>query len=231
MVMTVLLPVLRYRSGGVRERLQIRWLALTAGGIVLYTLVVLIVYPLLTGAEPMTNGDNIATVIFYISVGLFPPVTIGVAVLRHRLWDIEIIIRRTLVYSILTVSLTLVFFGSVAVLQGLSALLIRQDHSPLVTIFSTLATAALFTPLRRRIQSFIDRRFYRQRYDPEQVLAAMSRSLREEVTLDHLTGLLLEIVGETLQPAQVSLWMKDSRAPGAPGGSLLTNDRDGHYDG
>jgi hypothetical protein len=109
-LMAMVSPVLRYRKGSARERQQIKLLALFAGFFVLYSLLGLIAYPLLTGGEMMVPGTSLIAVIFYLTVGLFPPFAIGVAVLRHRLWDIDILIRRTLVYSILTVVLTLVFF-------------------------------------------------------------------------------------------------------------------------
>jgi len=199
-------PVLRYRQGSYRERQQTKWLALFAGAFILYSLVVLIAYPLLTRGQIMNPGNNLFAMIFYITVGLFPPVAIGVAVLRHRLWDIDLIIRRTLVYSILTVILALVYFVSVTLLQSLLTTSIGHQ-SPTAVVLSTLVIAALFTPLRRGIQARIDRRFYRKKYDAEQVMSAFNSLLREEVDLDYLTNSIQGVVEGTLQPAHVSLWL------------------------
>ena len=208
-LMALVSPVLRYRRGSDRERQQIKWLALFAGFFVLSSFLGLITYPLLTGGEVMNPGSSLLAVIYYLSTGLFPPLTIGVAVLRYRLWDIDIIIRRTLVYSILTVVLTLIYFGSVVLLQELSQLLTWQHESPIATVLSTLAIAALFTPVRRRIQTFIDRRFYRQKYDAERVLETFSTTLRDEVYLDHLTNSILGVARETVQPEHASLWLRE----------------------
>jgi hypothetical protein len=208
-LMAFISPVLRYRKGSPRERQQIKWLALFAGFFVLYTLLGLIAYPLLTGGQVMNPGTSLFAVFFYLTTGLFPPLAIGVAVLRYRLWDIDILIRRTLVYSILTVVLTLVFFGSVVLLQELSQIITQQQESPVATVLSTLTIAALFIPIRQRIQSFIDRRFYRQKYNAEQVLAAFSATLRDEVELDLLTNSILGVARETLQPEHASLWLRE----------------------
>ena len=208
LVLTLVSPVLRYQKGNLRERQQIKWLALFGGFSVLYTMLGLIAYPLLTGGQVMNPGTGPFAVFFFLTVGLFPPFAIGVAVLRHRLWDIDILIRRTLVYSILTVILTLVFFGSVVVLQALFTTVIGRQ-SPAANVLSTLTIAALFTPVRQRIQTFIDRRFYRQKYNAERVLVAFSTTLRDEVDLDHLTNSILGVAKETMQPEHASLWLRE----------------------
>ncbi len=151
LLLALISPVLHYRKGSPRERQQIKWLALFAGFIVLHTLLVGIVYPLLTGGQLMNPGTNLAGMFYYLATALFPPLAIGVAVLRHRLWDIDLIIRRTLVYSLLTAILSIVYFGSIAVLQRLFTALTGQG-SQAATVLSTLGIAVLFAPLRRGIQ-------------------------------------------------------------------------------
>jgi hypothetical protein len=207
LVLVLVSPILRFRMGNHLERQQIKWLALFAVLLIPYAILGLIVYPLLTGGEAMNPGSTLFGVFFFTFTGLFPPIAIGIAVLRHRLWDIDIIIRRTLVYSILTVVLSLIYFGSVVLLQSLSQIIIGHP-SPVMTVVSTLAVVMLFTPLRRRIQERIDRRFYRQRYDAEQVLADFGITLRNEAYLDRLTHSILAVIEETMHPAQVSLWLR-----------------------
>jgi len=208
LVLVLVTTVLRYRMGSHQERLQIKWLALIASFLVPYFILGLIVYPLLTGKEAMNPGTGFLAVLTYFTTGLLPPVAIGVAVLRYRLWDIDILIRRTLVYSILTVVLTLVFFGSVIFLQSLFTMVIGHQ-SPAANVLSTLAIAALFTPFRRRIQTFIDRRFYRQKYDAELTIRQFAVSLRNEVDLDELQRQLFAVVQETMQPESMSLWIRE----------------------
>jgi hypothetical protein len=202
-------PVLRYRKGSLIEQQQIKWLALFAGSTVLYTLLGLSAIPLLTGGEVMNPGTGLPGMFFYVTAGLFPPLTIGFAVLRYRLWDIDLIIRRTLVYSILTVTLTFVYFVSVVSLQALSQQITKQSESSFATVLSTLGIIAIFTPLRRRIQERVDMRFYRRKYNAEKVLEALSLTLRDEVDLVRLTDSVLAAVSESMHPAHVSFWLRD----------------------
>ena len=139
---------------------------------------------------------------------LLIPLSIGVAIVHDRLWDIDIVIRRTLVYGILTASLALVYFGSVAVAQSaFHALTGKVDRPQLAIVVSTLVIAALFNPLRRRIKSFIDKRFYRRKYDARKTLEVFSATLSRETDLDALSDDLVTVVRRTMQPTHVSLWL------------------------
>jgi hypothetical protein len=142
------------------------------------------------------------------------PISLTLAIMHSRLWDIDIIIRRTLVYSLLTVMLVLVYVGCILVSRTLVAPL--TGGSELAIVASTLAIAALFTPLRRRIQAFIDKRFYRRKYDAAKVLAAFGATARDETDLDVFTGELVRVVDETMQPEFVGLWLREKPARSTP---------------
>ena len=151
-------------------------------------------------------------VFFETAITLFTfliPIAFGVAILRNRLWDIDIIINRTLVYGTLTAIIVLVYFGLIFALQFLLRGIINQNNDVAIVV-STLAIAALFQPLRHRLQRFIDRRFYRSKYDAAKTLEAFSATLRNEVDLNQLREELVAIVQETMQPSHVSLWLRKS---------------------
>ena len=161
--------------------------------------------------EPATAFDLVAHMVFYYAltftmVGLFAAITF--AVLRYRLWEIDVVIRRTTSYAIVTGMLALVYFGSVVVLQRVLSPV--TGESTAAVVLSTLLIAALFLPLRRRVQNTIDRRFFRKKYDAEQVLARFAATARDETDLDALTAELLRVIQETMEPESVSLWLRPS---------------------
>jgi MFS family permease len=199
MVASAVSLIVRMRRAGRAERQQIKWLAY-GGALAVGTVFV-------GGVISVWIGE----VGFALtSLGLLGvPIFTGVAIARYRLYDIDIVINRTLVYGALTAALVGVYFGGVATLQALLRALSGQEQQPqLAIVVSTLAIAALFNPLRRRIQSFIDRRFYRSKYDARKTLEAFSAKLRDETDLEALSDDLVGVVRETMQPAYVSLWLR-----------------------
>jgi hypothetical protein len=186
----------RYRRAKRAERQQIKWLLYAAAlFLVLYSI------DLVLGG----SNDLVGTLRGFVVVLL--PAAIAIAILRYRLYDIDIIIRKTVVYAVLTGLLALVYFGVIVVLQGVFEAASGQQ-SPISIVISTLVIAALFAPLRRRVQEFIDRRFYRRRYDAEKTLSAFGQVVRDETDLEVLTAELQRMVEETMQPEQVSVWLK-----------------------
>jgi hypothetical protein len=198
--------VFRYRRASGIQRQQIKWFAYAAA--LNGFLVAIDIFDLsqLLGNAFWTLLGSVAFASLYAAV--------GIAVLRYRLYDIDLLINRTLVYGALTVMLAGVYFGAVAATQAVFRVLSGQEQQPqLAVVVSTLIIAALFAPLRRRIQSFIDRRFYRSKYDARKTLEAFSAKLREETDLDALTDDLTGVVKETMQPKHVSLWLRPETAP------------------
>lgn len=185
------------------SRAQLRW---GLGGMLLGLGIFLSTYipVFFPVSEPVANFINSWSALGFGVMGM----ALGIAILRYHLFDIDLILRRTLAYGALTLTLALVYFGSVLLLQNLSQSLTRQEQSPLVIVISTLLIAALFTPLRRRIQHDIDRRFFRQKYDTERTLQSFALRASEEADLDSLTAELLHSVKGTLQPADLSLWLR-----------------------
>jgi hypothetical protein len=196
------------RTSGI-ERQQIKWPAfiavVAAGGSVLYDTAI----SEAIGSRWLEWAGYV--VVIAALVGF--PISIGIAIVRYRLYEIDTLINRTLVYASLTVTLVTLYFGGIVVLQRLFVVLTGQQ-STLAVVASTLLIAALFSPLRRRIQSFIDRGFYRRKYDARKTLEAFSTKLRNETDLEALNDDLVGVVRETMQPAHVSLWLRPDTPPG-----------------
>jgi hypothetical protein len=210
----VLSLFVRLRRAEGLERQQLKWFAYAAAMFALG--IVLIVIPL--AIDTPSWFVRAATAVF-TAAGTTVPVAIGIAILRYRLYDIDRIINRTLVYGSLTALLAVVYLGGVISSQYAFRTLTGQG-SQLAIVASTLAIAALFNPLRKRIQAFVDRRFYRSRYDARKTLESFSSKLRDETDLDALNDELVGVVGETMQPAHASLWLRPSganRDGGPPG--------------
>jgi hypothetical protein len=197
------------------SRAQLQW---GIGGLVLGLFVTLLSFPSAFGWVTGTWGQisNSAFSVGFLLIG----VALSVAILRYRLFDIDLIIRRTLVYALLTALLALAYFLSVVVLQNIFRAVTQQGQNQLVTVISTLAIAALFVPLRSRVQGLIDRRLYRRRYDAAQTVAAFGSTIRNEVELSRLSTDLIEVVDATMQPAHTSLWLKPPTPPATQAQSI-----------
>jgi hypothetical protein len=204
----VVAQIYRYaRVSGPLQRQQTKWVVFGLAVVIVVILgriVPLLIFPSLSTSSSFY---------FLLSTYVYPlgllliPLTLGIAILRYRLWDIDILINRTLVYGTLTAILALVYFGLIFALQYLLRGIINQQNDVAIVV-STLAIAALFQPLRHRIQSIIDRRFYRRKYDATRIMEAFSSTLRSEVDMDQLREHLLNVVQETMQPAHISLWLR-----------------------
>ena len=202
------------------ERQQTKWVVLGIIVVVIGFIVLGLLFSVIFPAMSQSNTPaSLIVNLAYPILLLLLPASIGVAILRYRLYDIDVLINRTLVYGSLTILLALLYFGLVIGLESLVHLVTGQaGQSPIIIVASTLAIAALFQPLRRRLQSIIDRRFYRRKYDATRTLAAFSATLRSEVDLAELSEHLMAVVEETMQPAHVSLWLRPSEheRPPAP---------------
>jgi hypothetical protein len=197
MVGAVASIVTRYRRAGALQRQQIKWLAASGALVVITFPTMLVLYDTLPFGVP-------DTAIMLSVLGL--PIATGVAILRHDLYDIDVVINRTLVYGALTGLLAGAYLGSVLLLQ-----LVLSPSSDFAIAGSTLAVAALFRPARTRVQSLVDRRFYRRKYDAQRTLQVFAARLRDEVSLDALSTELRAVVAETMQPAHVSVWLRGPR--------------------
>jgi amino acid transporter len=190
------------------ERLQTRWVVFGSALSILIFMVAITVIILQEGElESRISPYWVLVTLAFYQVSLLIPIAIAVSVLRYRLWDIDLIIRRTLVYSLLTIALGLIYLGLVVFLQNLFGGLTGERQPEIVTVISTLAIAALFTPLRQRIQDFVDRRFYRRKYNAEQALSAFAALARNETDLDQLKVNVVEVLEQTVQPEHASLWL------------------------
>jgi hypothetical protein len=199
-ILSALSLVFRFRRAAGVERQQIKWFVYAAA---------------LFSGYLVSNFfiSGLFNTLFSTAAGLALYAAIGVAILKYRLYDIDVVINRTLVYGSLTATLLAVYFGGVAITQAIFRSLTDQTEQPqLAVVVSTLAIAALFTPLRRRTQTFIDRRFYRRKYDAQKALEDFSVKLREETDLDALSDDLVRVARETMQPAHASLWLRPEPA-------------------
>jgi hypothetical protein len=207
-ILSAISLVIRFRAARGTQRQQLKWFALAA----VFAVLVFVMGTAL-GLE-RSFSETLWTLINAVS-NAFLYSAVGIAILRYRLYDIDRIINRALVYGSLTVFLALVYFGGVVTTQTIFRAITGQERlSQLAVVISTLAIAALFNPLRRRIQNVIDRRFYRRKYDAAKTLESLSTKLRDETDLDELSGDLVRVVRETIQPEHVSLWLRE---PGEPG--------------
>ena len=223
---SVLSLILRYRRSRGEERQQIKWIAFAASfvGLGFVTamvsgLIVSVFTPEYWGSAgtPPLWFELLFSVVLLSFGGV--PVAVGIAILKYRLYNIDLLINRTLVYGSLTATLALIYFGGVATVQVIfRAFAGQEEQSQLAIVVSTLLIAALFNPLRRRIQGFIDRRFYRRKYDARKTLEAFSTKLRDETDLDALSDELVGAVRETMQPAHASLWLRPDPTPRGGGG-------------
>jgi hypothetical protein len=196
------------------QRQQTKWVVFGVAVAIAGVLTTIFTVGAAVDLPPAEVGPKMLSMLLMDAFMLFIPISIGIAVLRARLFDIDVVINRTLVYASLTAMLALVYLGGVATTEAIfRALTGQQQQSQVAIVITTLVIAALFNPLRRRNQSFIDRRFYRRKYDARKTLEAFSARLRDETDLEALSDELVGVVKETMQPASVSLWLRPVAAP------------------
>ena len=203
-----LAQIYRYRQlSTLMQRQQIKWVAWSLAIVFLFGIIFEFMLPLIFPSlgQPDSLYQLLSVTLFTFAI-LPIPLSFGVALLRYRLWDVDVLINRTLVYGSLTTLLALLYFGLIFSLQALFQGMFHQNNEVAIVV-STLAIAALFQPLRHRIQAIIDRRFYRRKYDAARTLVAFSATLRNEVDLTTLSEHLVAVVEETMQPAHISLWL------------------------
>jgi hypothetical protein len=210
----VFAQIYRYRSVSTAvERQQTKWIVFAFATIILSELVFLVPILLFPSLSQPGSLYTLITSNVSIFILLLGPVSLYIAVTRYRLYDIDVIIRRTLIYGSLTALLALLYFGLIVALQALFQGLFHQNNAVAIVV-STLVIAALFQPLRHRIQSTIDQRFYRRKYNAAKTVAAFSTTLRNEVELTQLSEHLIAVVQETMQPSHVSLWLRPTEHDG-----------------
>ena len=206
MLVAVISVFIRLRHAGEQERQQIKWpvyaIVLAIGGAVL-------TFPVseAIGSASLKWIGFVSLVVGVIAI----PISMGIAIMRYRLYEIDVLINRTLVYGSLTATLVALYFGGIVLLQR-GFVVFTGERSTLAVVVSTLAIAALFNPLRRRLQALVDRRFYRRKYDAAKALSAFSSRLRDETDLTTLSDDLVEVVRETMQPKHASLWLRRHKA-------------------
>lgn len=211
-VTLIFAPIYRYRAVATpSQRQQMKWAVVGLMLAVVVIIVDILLYPLFPGLASTDRSrvifDFVTLTAVVIAFSLVP-VFIGIAILRYKLWEIDTLVNRTLVYGSLTISLAAIYIGGVIALEALARTFTGQT-SDLAIAVVTLAVAALFNPWRRQVQAFIDQRFYRRRYDATRILAAFNTRLRDEVDLDHLSADLVGVVQDTVQPAEIRLWLRE----------------------
>ncbi len=207
--------VWRYRNySSPVQKQQTKWFVF---GLILTFLIVLLPSASLLAIVDKYPGDPVRSVLFDLLITLFNtafilwPLTIGIAILRYRLWDIDVFIRRTLQYTVLSGTLALVYFGFVVIIQSAFNGIVGEGYDQIVIVFSTLALAALVSPLKQRIQEVIDKRFFRTKYDADLIMNGFSALVRDEIDLDTLSISLMQTMEEAVQPEVLSLWLRPVR--------------------
>jgi hypothetical protein len=209
----IIVPLYRYlRVFTTIERQQAKWVVAgllgAAAGIFATTFISGPYIGLENSSAGLQLHGTLIQDVGYFLGPLLIPISIGVAILRSQLWGIDVIIRRALIYSVLSAVLVLAYFGSVLVLESVFRFITGQGQNALVVVLSTLTIAALIVPLRQRVQQAIDRRFFRRKYDAARTLAGFAASARDETDLQHLSARLVAVVDETMQPETVGLWLR-----------------------